>query len=89
MLADLASGLGRAFGRAGQADIRLYGFAEHIVTTVYLGSSTGLRRRAVQPTGRLELNAKDGPPNSPGGSAWVGRATRDFTDVDVIRCWTS
>ena len=36
----------------------LFGFAEHVVTTTYLGSSTGLRRRGVQPTGRLELNAK-------------------------------
>ena len=28
------------------------------MTTTYLGSCTGLRRRGVQPTGRLELNAK-------------------------------
>ena len=49
------------------------------MTTIYLGSTTGLRRRGVQPTGRLELNGK----SEAGGSAWVGRATRDFTDVDV------
>ena len=83
VLGDLASGLGRAFARAGQDDIRLYGFAEHTVTTTYLASSSGLRRRAVQPTGRLELNAKDGSASGNGGSAWLGRATRDFTDVDV------
>ena len=50
------------------------------VTTTYLGSSTGLRRRGVQPTGRFELNGKTADLTA---SAWVGRATRDFTDVDV------
>jgi predicted Zn-dependent protease len=34
----------------------------------------------VQPSGRLELNAKTLDLT---GSAWIGRATRDFTDVDV------
>ena len=51
--------------RPAAAGIRLYGFAEHIVTTTYLGSSTGLRRRGVQPTGRLELNAKTARPDAP------------------------
>ncbi len=79
VLAPLAGALGRAFGRARAHDIRLYGFAEHVVTTTVLGSSSGLRRRAVQPTGRFDINAK----SDPGGSAWAGRPTRDFTDVDV------
>ncbi|MEG7677101.1 hypothetical protein U2060_15280, partial [Listeria monocytogenes] len=39
-----------------------------------------LRRRGVQPTGRLELNAKTADLSA---SAWVGRATRDFADVDI------
>ena len=34
----------------------------------------------MQPTGRLELNAKTADLAS---SAWLGRATRDFSDVDV------
>ena len=37
---------------------RLYGFASHDLTTTWLGTSTGLRRRWVQPTGSIELNAK-------------------------------
>src|SRR6188474_23440 len=41
---------------------------------------TGLRRRGVQPTGRLELNAKTA---DLAASAWLGRTTRDFFDVDV------
>jgi predicted Zn-dependent protease len=51
-----------------------------VVSTTYLGSSTGLRRRGVQPTGRLELNAKT---DDLSASAWVGRATRDFAELDV------
>ncbi len=79
LLAPLAGELGRGFDRARAQDIRLYGFAEHILTTTVLGSSSGLRRRAVQPTGRFDINAK----SDRGGSAWAGRSTRDFTDVDV------
>ena len=59
---------------------KLYGFAEHEVTTTYLGTSTGLRLRHVQPTGRLELTGKSA---DLARSAWAGAATRDFTDVDV------
>jgi len=80
VLEELAKGLGVAFDRAEAARQLLYGFAEHAVETTYLGSSTGLRRRGVQPTGRLELNAKTA---DLAASAWLGRTTRDFFDVDV------
>ena len=80
VLEEIAKGLGVAFDRAEAARQLLYGFAEHAVETTYLGSSTGLRRRGVQPTGRLELNAKTA---DLAASAWLGRTTRDFFDVDV------
>jgi predicted Zn-dependent protease len=80
VLDDVAKGLGLAFERAEAARQLLFGFAEHAVETIYLGSSTGLRRRGVQPTGRLELNAKTDDREA---SAWLGRTTRDFLDVDV------
>ena len=80
VLGELATGLGAAFRQARASRQLLFGFAEHVVSTTYLGSSTGLRRRGVQPTGRLELNAKTSDLSA---SAWVGRATRDFTDVDI------
>ena len=57
----------------------LYGFVNHDVTTTYLGSSTGLRLRHVQPTGHFGCTGKDADLTN---SAWVGGATRDFTDVD-------
>ncbi|NAS26142.1 TldD/PmbA family protein [Herbidospora sp. NEAU-GS84] len=77
---DLAPALGEAFATAEAGGRRLYGFAEHLVNSVFVGTSTGLRRRHDQPTGRLELNAKSPDMTR---SAWVGAATRDFTDVDV------
>ena len=75
-----APALGDAFGRARAERRLLFGFAEHVLTTTYLGSSTGLRLRHVQPTGRLEVNAKSA---DFARSAWSGLATADFTDVDV------
>ncbi|WP_310740430.1 metallopeptidase TldD-related protein [Microbispora sp. H10885] len=75
-----APALGEAFAAADASGRRLYGFAEHIVTSTFVGSSTGLRLRHDQPTGRLELNAKSADLSR---SAWTGVATRDFADVDV------
>ncbi|OON74031.1 metallopeptidase TldD-related protein [Streptomyces tsukubensis] len=74
-----APALGDSFARASAGGRELYGFASHELTSTYLGTSTGLRLRHDQPSGTLELNAK-----SPDGSrsAWAGRATRDFKDVD-------
>ncbi|MEW2359603.1 metallopeptidase TldD-related protein [Spirillospora sp. NPDC029432] len=74
----VAPALGEAFAAAEAGGRRLYGFANHVVTSTYLGTSAGLRLRHDQPTGLLELNAKGA-----GGSAWAGVGTRDFADVDV------
>jgi predicted Zn-dependent protease len=73
-----APALGAAFEEAEAAGHRLYGFANHVLNSTFLGSSAGLRLRHDQPTGLLELNAKGS-----GGSTWAGVGTRDFTDVDV------
>ncbi len=72
--------LGEAFATSAAAGRKLYGYAEQSLTSTFLGTSTGLRLRHDQPTGRADINAKSA---EPGGSAWTGRATRDFTDVDV------
>ncbi|TDU03551.1 putative Zn-dependent protease [Streptomyces sp. 846.5] len=79
VFAAFAPALGEAFARARKSGRLLYGFANHSVTSTYLGSSTGLRLRHDQPTGTVELNAKTADLS---GSAWAGAATRDFTDVD-------
>jgi predicted Zn-dependent protease len=76
VLDDLAA----AFKRARSSDRVLAGFAEHGMETVYLGTSTGLRRRHAQPTGALQLvgRSTDGA-----RSAWVGAGTADFSDVSI------
>ncbi|MDQ1104083.1 metallopeptidase TldD-related protein [Nocardioides zeae] len=77
----VAPALGTAFGTAGGGGRVLYGFVDHEVATVYVGSTTGLRLRHVQPTGHWACTAK---PTSLDQSAWVGGATRDFADVDPV-----
>jgi predicted Zn-dependent protease len=77
---SFAPALGRAFRSAAGRDELLFGFAEHVLTTTYLGTSTGVRRRWAQPTGRLETNAKSTDLTR---SAWDGVASADFSDVDV------
>ena len=72
VFADVAESLSRGFGGTD----RLYGFAHHSVSTTFLASSTGLRRRYTQPTGAVEINAKRGD-----ASAWTGVGTADFVDV--------
>ncbi|MEU7045119.1 metallopeptidase TldD-related protein [Streptomyces varsoviensis] len=83
VFADFAPALGESFARARAAGRALYGFARHEVVTSYLATSTGLRLRHDQPTGTLELNAKaPGRDGGPVRSAWAGRSTRDFKDID-------
>ena len=79
---SFAAQLGEAFGQADAEQRILYGFVLHDVTTTYLGSSTGLRLRHVQPTGHFGCTGKDAALTN---SAWVGGATRDFLDVDAGR----
>ncbi|MCU1594871.1 MAG: hypothetical protein JWO12_2263 [Frankiales bacterium] len=80
VFAAIAGDLGSSFD-AGQADgLRHFGYASHSSTTTWLGSSTGLRKRHVQPTGYIEMTAKN---DKQGGSSWVGQHTRDWSDIAV------
>ncbi|MFE9933423.1 metallopeptidase TldD-related protein [Streptomyces sp. NPDC005533] len=79
VFADFAPALGEAFARARAGGRELYGFAYHELVSTYVGTSTGLRLRHDQPNGTLELNAKSPDRQR---SAWAGRSTRDFKDVD-------
>lgn len=73
---SLAGGLASGF----DGDDQLYGFAHHQIETVWLGSSSGIRKRYTQPTGSVEINGKRGD-----ASAWVGSGTATFDDVAVER----
>ncbi len=81
VLEPVLSFLSPAFARARSRDVVLAGFAEHDVTTTYLGTSTGVRLAHVQPTGSVHLVARD-----PDGarSAWVGApsVTPDFEHLE-------
>ena len=77
-LAPLVGGLAAAFARAEATRIVFSGFAQHSVTTTYLASSTGLRRRHVQPGGSLQLVGR-----RDGASSWAGAGSADFGDAEV------
>ncbi|HSK57756.1 MAG TPA: TldD/PmbA family protein, partial [Actinomycetospora sp.] len=72
----LAEELGASF----RADEASYGFGEHRVTTSWLGTTAGVRRRWVEPTGSVELNLKD---PVTGTSVWAGEGATDLRTVDV------
>jgi predicted Zn-dependent protease len=76
----LAEGLASAFDAAKSAGEGRFGYAEHSVTTTYVGSSTGLRLRDVLPQGRLELTGRSGDGSR---SAWAGTAAREVAGLDV------
>ena len=80
VLGGVISGLGEAFARARSAGNRLAGFATHGVETVYLGTSTGIRLRHVQPAGTMELVARSADGTR---SVWSGAGTSTFEDIDV------
>jgi predicted Zn-dependent protease len=73
--------LGDVFHRSVSDGIELFGYAEHSATTVWLGSRGGLRMRYDQPVGRIEMTGKS---HGRSRSSWEGRATQDFSDIDIL-----
>jgi predicted Zn-dependent protease len=80
VFAQFAAALAPALERWRSTDRLMFGYAEHQMTSSFLATSTGLRRRFDQPDGRLEVNGKSPDLTR---TAWSGLHTRDFTDVDV------
>ena len=79
-LAGVAEWLGEVFAAAKSVDQARFGYAEHDVSTTYVGTSAGLRRRHVQPAVRLEVTGRstDGQ-----RSAWAGQAADDVARLDL------
>lgn len=71
--------LGEMFARSRRSNIQTFGYAEHTASTVWLATSTGLRRRHSDRIGKVEITAKT-PDFSL--SSWTGTATHDFSDVE-------
>jgi predicted Zn-dependent protease len=78
--APLLDDLAGAFDSARSSDRVLAGFLEHHTDTVYLATSTGLRRRHSQPTGSVHMVARS---TDGSRSAWVAQASGDLSTVDV------
>jgi predicted Zn-dependent protease len=76
---NIVPDLGGAFERAEDAGTTLAGFVSHSLRTTYLGSSSGLRRRFVQPTGSFEIMSRA----AGRASAWTAVGTPDFSGVTV------
>lgn len=76
----VSEALGDVLAGARADGVETYGYAEHMLDTTYLGTSTGLRHRHVQPSGHLTVTAKTADLSA---STWTGLASRDFTDVDM------
>jgi predicted Zn-dependent protease len=79
-LTDLAHWLGDIFGAARDAGQGRYGFAEHSVSTTYLGSSAGLRLRHTQPEVRVELTGRS---NDGTRSAWSGQGAAEIATINL------
>jgi len=77
---EMAPDLGEMFAAARSGGIDLFGFAEHDVSSTFVGTSTGLRLRHDQPTARFEVTAKSADWSR---STWAGRSGRDFGVVDL------
>jgi predicted Zn-dependent protease len=78
VLSGVLSGLSGAFGRARSRDVVLAGFAEFGVSSLYVGSSTGVRLSWSQPTGAINLvgRSTDGS-----RSAWTGVGAERIGEV--------
>jgi predicted Zn-dependent protease len=81
-LGRVAEQLSTAFEQARSRDEGRYGYAEHSVSTTYLGSSAGLRLRDEQGDGRLELTGRSADGSR---SAWAGLGSADIAGLDVGR----
>jgi predicted Zn-dependent protease len=79
-LSGIASWLGEIFARARSVDQGRYGYAEHSIASIYLGSSTGLRRRFAQPAVRVELTGRTADGKR---SAWSGQGAADVAAINL------
>jgi predicted Zn-dependent protease len=79
-LTDLAHWLGDIFGAARDAGQGRYGYAEHSVSTTYLGTSAGTRLRHTQPSVRVELTGRSADGKR---SAWSGQGASEISAIDL------
>jgi predicted Zn-dependent protease len=80
VLDEFAPGLHVLFSRARGSKIETFGYAEHNASTVWVATSTGVRRRYSDVLGKVDVTAKT-PDFS--RSTWSGEAGDDFGAVNL------
>jgi predicted Zn-dependent protease len=65
---------------ARRAQIATFGYSEYQAATTFVATSTGVRKRHTERIGKVEITGKS---LDFARSAWVGRVTHDFLDIDV------
>jgi predicted Zn-dependent protease len=65
---------------ARRADIATFGYSEFQTATTFVATTTGVRKRYTERIGKVEITGKT--PDF-ARSAWVGRITHDFLDIDA------
>jgi predicted Zn-dependent protease len=80
VLDPVVAKLAGMFDQARRTGVQTFGYGEHGASTIWMASSTGLRRRHTEHSGKIEITAK-----TPDflRSSWAGSATRDFSQVDA------
>ena len=79
-LRPVSDGLAAAFDSARSRNEGRFGYAEQSVTTVYVGTSAGLRLRDERSDGRLELTGRS---TDGSRSAWAGMSAATLAELDV------
>ncbi len=77
-LSGVLDGLSGAFVRARAHQVVLAGFAEFGISTLYLGTSSGLRLSYAQPTGAVNLVGRSND-NAPVRSVWAGAGEEELS----------
>jgi len=77
---EFAVELGAALQGGRRAGYDWFGFAQHEVTTTYLGTSSGTRLRHAQPAGSVEITVQADDRHR---TVWSGQFTSDFRDFDM------
>ena len=80
-IAPILARLGRVNSQLASMDIESFGYLERELSTQWLATSTGIRRRAQETTDRLEVTAKS---DSRRRSTWHGQATLDIPDEALL-----
>jgi len=79
-LRPVSDGLAAAFDSARSRNEGRFGYAEQSVTTVYVGTSAGLRLRDERGDSRLELTGRS---TDGSRSAWAGMSAATLAELDV------